>query len=78
MRAAHKCVNLSLTYSENGSERAHRAESFKRRIYYNKGIKKVYIPVSNKNDLKEIPKKILDKLEIKLVTNFKEIYQDLF
>ncbi len=45
---------------------------------YNAKIKTVYIPLLNQNDLKEIPKKILDKLEIKKVSNYQEIYQDLF
>ena len=45
---------------------------------YNDGIKKVYIPYSNENDLKELPKVILDNLEIKLVNNYQTIYEDLF
>ena len=45
---------------------------------YNDGIKKVYIPLSNENDLKELPKVILDNLEIKLVNNYQTIYEDLF
>ena len=45
---------------------------------YNDGIKKVYIPASNENDLKELPKVIIDNLEIKLVSNYQTIYEDLF
>ncbi len=45
---------------------------------YNNNIKKVYIPLSNKNDLNEIPKEILNKLEIILVDNYHKIYNDLF
>lgn len=45
---------------------------------YNNGIKKVYIPLKNKNDLEDVPKEVLSKLDIKLVNNYKEIYNDLF
>ena len=45
---------------------------------YNNKITKVYIPMSNKKDLDEIPEKVLSKLKIKLINNYEEIYQDLF
>ena len=45
---------------------------------YNAGIKTIYIPVDNVNDLKEIPKKILDKLEIKKVSKYSDIYKEIF
>lgn len=45
---------------------------------YNKGIKIVYLPTCNKNDLKEVPKEILDEVTIVFVNNFKEIYTTLF
>ena len=45
---------------------------------YNNKITKVYIPISNKKDLEELPEKVLSKLKIKLVSNYEEIYQDLF
>lgn len=45
---------------------------------YNNKISKVYIPQSNQKDLDEIPEKVLSKLKIKLVSNYEEIYQDLF
>ena len=45
---------------------------------YNAGIKKVYIPEDNANDLLNIPKQIIDNLEIKLVNNYNVIYNDLF
>lgn len=45
---------------------------------YNNKITKVYIPQSNQKDLDEIPEKILSKLKVKLVSNYEEIYQDLF
>ena len=45
---------------------------------YNSGIKIVYIPEDNNLDLKDIPKQIIDNLEIRLVNNFEIIYNDLF
>ena len=45
---------------------------------YNQGIEIIYIPLDNKNDLKQIPKKILDNLDIHLVDNYDTIYNDLF
>ena len=45
---------------------------------YNAGIKTIYLPSGNYNDLKEIPKKILDKLEIKKVNTYKDIYKEIF
>lgn len=41
-------------------------------------IKKVYIPKENKNDLNDIPAEVLEKLEIILVNDYTEIYNDLF
>lgn len=45
---------------------------------YNNKITKVFIPISNQKDLEEIPEKVLSKLKVKLVSNYEEIYQDLF
>ncbi len=45
---------------------------------YNNGIKKVYIPNDNANDLIDIPKQIIESLEIILVSDYKTIYEDLF
>lgn len=45
---------------------------------YNNEIKKVFIPKENHNDLEEIPSDVLNKLEIKEVTHYDEIYADLF
>lgn len=45
---------------------------------YNNGFKKVYIPLENKNDLETIPKEVKDNIEIKCVSNYLEIYNDLF
>lgn len=45
---------------------------------YNKGIKKVFIPLANTQDLDEVPSIIKEELEIVLVSNFSEIYSVLF
>ena len=45
---------------------------------YNKNIKVVYIPKQNYDDLKDIPKIVLDNMEIKTVDNFDEIYDIFF
>ena len=45
---------------------------------YNNDINIVYIPNSNKQDLTEIPKYILDKLDIRCVSDYKEIYTKIF
>lgn len=45
---------------------------------YNKGITKVFIPAENYNDLKKISLDILNKIEIIEVTNYLEIYNNLF
>ena len=41
-------------------------------------ITKVYIPKSNKKDLEEVDSEVKNKLEIVLVDNYIEIYNDLF
>ena len=45
---------------------------------YNNGIKIIYIPYNNKVDLDNIPNNIKDKIDIRLVNNYDEIYKDLF
>lgn len=45
---------------------------------YNNKIKKVYIPKTNESDLDDIPDLIKNKLDIVLVSDYKEIYKDLF
>ena len=42
------------------------------------GIKKVYLPLENKNDLDDVPNEVKEKLEIIFVTNYTDIYKDLF
>lgn len=45
---------------------------------YNNDFKKVYIPLENKNDLENIPEEIKNNIEIKCVSNYEEIFKDLF
>lgn len=45
---------------------------------YNSDIKTVYIPLNNKIDLDSIPSNIKSDLNIKLDSNYKEVYDDLF
>ena len=47
-------------------------------VAYNSGIKIVYVPEDNNLELKDIPKQIIDNLEIRMVNNFDKIYNDLF
>ena len=44
----------------------------------NSGYERVYIPKDNEIDLETIPNEIKDKLEIKCVSKYQEIYDDLF
>ena len=44
----------------------------------NAGYNRVYIPIDNSNDLESIPDEIKEKIEIKCVSNYQEIYDDLF
>ena len=45
---------------------------------YNEGINKIFIPTANKIDIEELPDKIHDNIEIILVKDYQEIYQNLF
>ncbi len=45
---------------------------------YNNNIKKVYIPALNELDLEEIPTPIRDEMDIILVKNYNEIFEELF
>lgn len=47
-------------------------------VAFNNGVKKVFIPLENHNDLLSVPQEILEKLEIIEVENYEEIYQLLF
>jgi len=45
---------------------------------YNLGIKTIFIPKDNEEDLKVIPKKILKSLDIVLIETFTEVYNAIF
>ena len=45
---------------------------------YNEGIKKIYIPYENANDLEELPQEILDTVKIIKVKNYNEVFNALF
>lgn len=45
---------------------------------YNSGISDVYIPALNELDLEEVPIEIKEKLNIILVKNYQEIFDNLF
>lgn len=45
---------------------------------YNSGIKKIFIPKENESDISEIPKEVFDSLEIVFVSNYSEIFNNLF
>jgi len=45
---------------------------------YNGGIKKIFIPKENHNDLLDVPTEVLQKLEIIEVIHYQEIYEELF
>ncbi|MBQ8218955.1 MAG: endopeptidase La [Bacilli bacterium] len=44
----------------------------------NNNIKTIYIPIDNKEDLKDIPRELLKGIKIKYINNYLEIYNDLF
>ncbi|MCR4581304.1 MAG: endopeptidase La [Bacilli bacterium] len=45
---------------------------------YNAGYKKVYLPLDNEGDVSIVPDEIKKKLDIKFVSNYEEIFNDLF
>ena len=45
---------------------------------YNNNIKKVYIPSLNELDLEEVLTKIKEEIQIILVKNYNEIFEELF
>ncbi|WP_051599960.1 endopeptidase La [Mycoplasma elephantis] len=45
---------------------------------YQKGITKVFIPIANKKHLEEIPKEVFAAITYKPVSDYKEIFNDLF
>ncbi|MEG2028850.1 MAG: endopeptidase La [Bacilli bacterium] len=58
----------------------HRIGGLKEKLIgaYNKGINIVYIPDKNITDLEDVPKEILESIEVIPVKNFKEIYTKIF
>jgi len=42
------------------------------------GVKKIFIPKENEKDLEEIPEEVKKEIEFILITNYKQIYQDIF
>jgi len=44
----------------------------------NNNIKTIYIPIDNKEDVKEIPSELIKGIKIKYINNYLEIYNDLF
>ena len=45
---------------------------------YREGVKTIYLPLKNKDDVKDVPKEIREKLEFIYVYNYKELYKKLF
>ena len=45
---------------------------------YQAGVNKMFVPKLNEADLSDIPKEVKDKIEIVLVQNYIDIYDDLF
>lgn len=44
----------------------------------NNNIKTIYVPIDNKEDVREIPLELLKGIKIKYINNYLEIYNDLF
>ena len=44
----------------------------------NNNIKTIYVPIDNKEDVKEIPSELLKGIKIKYINNYFELYNDLF
>lgn len=45
---------------------------------YNNKLNVVYLPLDNKEDEKDIPKEIIDNITLRYVSNFNEIFNELF
>ena len=45
---------------------------------YREGVKTIYLPLKNKEDVKDIPLEIREKLEFIYVSNYNELYKNLF
>ena len=44
----------------------------------NNNVKTIYVPIDNKEDVREIPRELLKGIRIKYINNFLELYNDLF
>lgn len=44
----------------------------------NNNIKTIYVPIDNKDEVKEMPIEIIKQIKVKYVNNFLDIYNDLF
>ena len=47
-------------------------------VAINNGIKTIYIPLDNKNDVKSLDKDIIKNIKIKYINNYLDLYNDLF
>lgn len=45
---------------------------------YNNGYKKIFIPLENKNDLVKVPENIKNTVEIIMVSDYQEVFNELF
>ena len=45
---------------------------------YREGVRTIYLPLKNKEDVKDIPKEIRDKINFIYVSNYRELYKMLF
>ncbi len=44
----------------------------------NNNVKLIYVPIDNKEDVREIPSELLKGIKVKYINNYLEIYNDLF
>ena len=44
----------------------------------NNNVKTIYVPIDNKEDVREIPRELLKGIRIKYINNYLELYNDLF
>ena len=45
---------------------------------YKSGITKIFIPKKNEKDIDDIPKEVRNKIEIILVSDYSDIYNEIF
>ena len=44
----------------------------------NNNVKTIYVPIDNKEDVKEVPSELLKGIKIKYINNYLELYNDIF